>query len=82
MASKKQEAFANKPKKPLNAYFKLRMEKYKEYGEGDDKKEKFKQFWDSIPDKKKDEYKDEFNVDLENWRNEIKKWQNKYGITD
>lgn len=55
--SKIKAALADVPKKPNNAYFRLRIEKMKEYSEDSkfegNKSEAFKEYWDGISDKQK-----------------------------
>ena len=42
-----------KPKKPLNAYFKFRSEKWPTYGDVEGKKDLFKKDWENIDPKYK-----------------------------
>lgn len=51
MATKIKKALETRPKKPLNAYFKLRSEKFEEYkakGEEDGKVPKFAAYWATV----------------------------------
>jgi hypothetical protein len=84
MATNVEEALKHKPKKPLNGYFKLRAEKYKEFT-GDDGKaraEKFKSFWNEMDENKKNALNDEYHKNLEVWNNDIEAWKKKFGIND
>ena len=46
MSSRFTEALANKPKRPLNGYFKFRNQKYKEFGKDEsNKKTKFEKYY-------------------------------------
>jgi hypothetical protein len=48
-----EEAAKNKPKKPLNAYFKFRANTLKDLDGQDDKMEKVKKLWEEIDPKLK-----------------------------
>jgi hypothetical protein len=73
MATNIEEALKQKPKKPMNAYFKMRVEKYKEFGDEDGKikAEKFKAFWNDMDEDKKTALNDEFHKNMETWNTDV-----------
>ena len=57
MATKIKKALETRPKKPLNAYFKLRSEKFDEYkskGEEEGKVPKFAAYWATVSEKERE----------------------------
>lgn len=83
MSTRIKSAMKNRPKKPLNAYFKARLEKFAEYGDKvEDKNTRFKEYWEGLPDKEKDQMKKEYHEDLESYKDEHTSWLKKYGISE
>ena len=70
-----------KPKKPLNSYFKFRIQELKKYS-ADDKNRtyKVKIAFDELPDKEKTKLDKDFQKAMESWRTENDAWRKKYGL--
>lgn len=84
MATNVEEALKHKPKKPMNAYFKIRAQKYKELAgeDGKVKAQKFKVFWNDMDEEKKNALNDEYHKNMELWSTEVESWKKKFGISD
>jgi len=67
------------PKKPLNAYFKFRAEKYAELKDDDDKVAKTKAAWENIDPDYKAKLEAEFKEELEAYKEETEAWRQKHG---
>lgn len=76
------EAEDNKPKKPLNAYFKFRGEKLIEFKDESDRTAKIKAEWEGLDPKVKTEMDDEYKDELEKYKRDIEAWRNKYDVSD
>jgi hypothetical protein len=63
-----QEALANKPKRPLNAYFAFRTDRLKEMKDDPDRVQKAKDDWTSIDEKTKRNYEEKFHQEMEDWK--------------
>jgi hypothetical protein len=84
--SKIKAALADIPKKPNNAYFKLRIEKMKEYSDDPkfdgNKSDAFKTYWEGISDKQKDEWKEEYQAELDEYKQEYDDWLKKHDLEE
>ncbi len=63
-----ESALKNKPKKPLNAYFKFRGEKMVEYEGEEDRAKKVKKEWDELDEKVKKGMEAEYKEELDKFK--------------
>lgn len=76
-----QEALKQKPKKPLNGYFKFRGEKLKELKEQENRVALVKEEWENLDPKIRAKMDLDYKADIEQWKNDIEAWEKKFGIT-
>jgi uncharacterized protein YdcH (DUF465 family) len=71
-----------RPKRPLNAYFKFRSEKIVQYKDEENRVQKIKSDWNNIDPKVKERMDAEYKSEMEKWKEENAKYEKKYGKGD
>ncbi len=77
-----EECLKNKPKKPLNAYFKFRQDKMKLYKDEEGRNEKAKNDWENIDEKVKETMDKQYKEELEQYKVDFENWKKKFKLTD
>lgn len=77
-----EDCLKNKPKKPLNAYFKFRQDKMKQYKDEEGRGDKVKSDWENLDPKLKDAMDKEYKEELEKYKVDVDSWKKKYKLSD
>ena len=71
----------DKPKRPLNGYFRFRVERLKTYDEDDNNKsKKVKIEWDELTQDEKEKYNKAYRKEKEAYDEEMAEWNKRHGI--
>ena len=66
------------PPRPMNAYFKFRVEainSLKEQGIKENRNERAKQLWDAVPLEEKEKLNQKYLSEMEKWKEAYSKWK-------
>lgn len=77
-----EDCLKNKPKKPLNAYFKFRGDKMKQYKDEEGRTDKVKAEWENLDAKVKETMDKQYKDDLEKYKADFESWKKKYKLSD
>lgn len=71
----------DKPTRPLNGYFRYRIERLKEMPDDDkNRSKKIKIEWDELDQKEKDKLAKTYENEMAEYKEEMEKWEKKHGI--